>query len=265
MYGKFSENILYSPDKAATGSRHAAFSDIPRRGRPPDRGLGRRGNRAGQAAPAAQDRGASDRLRRRSRPRDAHLGSGGRLTLLRRAARGRATRSAPRWSTARTRMRTRTRARGARPRRGALVNIVDNLEDSQFITPAIVDRDPVTVAIGTEGAAPVLARRIKADLEERLPAALGRLARRARRSAPAPMRCRWAASAAILGATLFRARPRGAEGRRGRRPPGAGGIAVGRPRRPPRGRAMSGSSGTGPGDPELLTLKARRRCIRPTW
>jgi uroporphyrin-III C-methyltransferase/precorrin-2 dehydrogenase/sirohydrochlorin ferrochelatase len=60
---------------------------------------------------------------------------------------------------------------------GALVNIVDNLADSQFITPAIVDRDPVTVAIGTEGAAPVLARAIKADLEERLPASLGTLAR----------------------------------------------------------------------------------------
>jgi len=60
---------------------------------------------------------------------------------------------------------------------GALVNIVDNLADSQFITPAIVDRDPVTVAIGTEGAAPVLARKIKADLEERLPASLGVLAR----------------------------------------------------------------------------------------
>jgi len=60
---------------------------------------------------------------------------------------------------------------------GALVNIVDNLADSQFITPAIVDRDPVTVAIGTEGAAPVLARAIKADLEERLPTSLGALAR----------------------------------------------------------------------------------------
>ncbi|MGK7754750.1 MULTISPECIES: siroheme synthase CysG [unclassified Roseovarius] len=60
---------------------------------------------------------------------------------------------------------------------GALVNIVDNLQDSAFITPAIVDRDPVTVAIGTEGAAPVLARAIKADLEERLPATLGTLAR----------------------------------------------------------------------------------------
>lgn len=60
---------------------------------------------------------------------------------------------------------------------GALVNIVDNLEDSDFITPAIVDRAPVTVAIGTEGAAPVLARAIKADIEERLPNSLGQLAR----------------------------------------------------------------------------------------
>ncbi len=60
---------------------------------------------------------------------------------------------------------------------GALVNLVDNLQDSQFITPAIVDRDPVTVAIGTEGAAPVLARAIKRDLEEKLSPALGSLAR----------------------------------------------------------------------------------------
>ncbi len=60
---------------------------------------------------------------------------------------------------------------------GVLVNIVDNLEGSDFITPAIVDRAPVTVAIGTEGAAPVLARAIKTDLEARLPEGLGILAR----------------------------------------------------------------------------------------
>ena len=60
---------------------------------------------------------------------------------------------------------------------GALVNMVDNLEASQFITPAIVDRDPVTVAIGTEGAAPVLARKIKAHLEGFLAPTLGTLAR----------------------------------------------------------------------------------------
>jgi uroporphyrin-III C-methyltransferase/precorrin-2 dehydrogenase/sirohydrochlorin ferrochelatase len=63
---------------------------------------------------------------------------------------------------------------------GALTNIVDNLEGSQFITPAIVDRDPVTVAIGTEGTAPVLARSIKADIEQMLPSALGPMARAAR-------------------------------------------------------------------------------------
>ena len=60
---------------------------------------------------------------------------------------------------------------------GAIVNVVDNLEASDFITPAIVDRDPVTIAIGTEGAAPVLARAIKAKLEEQLPPSLGVLAR----------------------------------------------------------------------------------------
>lgn len=59
----------------------------------------------------------------------------------------------------------------------ALVNCVDNLEGSDFITPAIVDRDPVCVAIGTEGAAPVLARAIKADVERKLDANIGLLAR----------------------------------------------------------------------------------------
>ena len=60
---------------------------------------------------------------------------------------------------------------------GVTLNVVDNLEASDFITPAIVDRDPVTVAIGTEGAAPVLARAIKTDLEASLPTGLGPLAR----------------------------------------------------------------------------------------
>ncbi|SHJ92891.1 uroporphyrinogen-III C-methyltransferase [Shimia gijangensis] len=63
---------------------------------------------------------------------------------------------------------------------GIPANIVDNLADSAFITPAIVDRDPVTIAIGTEGAAPVLARALKADLEEHLSPRLGLLARAGR-------------------------------------------------------------------------------------
>jgi len=60
---------------------------------------------------------------------------------------------------------------------GVLTNIVDNLDESEFITPALIDRDPVTIAIGTEGTAPVLARKIKAEIEATLPNELGILAR----------------------------------------------------------------------------------------
>lgn len=59
------------------------------------------------------------------------------------------------------------------------VNVVDQPADCDFYTPAIVDRTPVTVAIGTEGAAPVLAREIRAHLEAVLPAQLGRVAEKA--------------------------------------------------------------------------------------
>ena len=60
---------------------------------------------------------------------------------------------------------------------GKFVNVVDNLAESDFITPAIVDRSPVTVAIGTEGSAPVLARGLKAAIESQLPASIGTLAK----------------------------------------------------------------------------------------
>jgi len=56
------------------------------------------------------------------------------------------------------------------------VNIVDDLKNSDFLTPAIVDRSPVTIAIGTEGTAPVLARKIKAQIEEIVPSYTGVLA-----------------------------------------------------------------------------------------
>ena len=59
---------------------------------------------------------------------------------------------------------------------GALVNVVDRPELCDAITPAIVDRDPLVVAIGTEGAAPVLAREVRGALETMLEPGLGRLA-----------------------------------------------------------------------------------------
>ncbi|MDP1839159.1 MAG: siroheme synthase CysG [Reyranella sp.] len=57
------------------------------------------------------------------------------------------------------------------------VNVVDRPRLSSFIMPAIVDRAPITIAISTGGAAPALARRIRAEIERAMPAALGRLAR----------------------------------------------------------------------------------------
>ncbi|WP_299614301.1 siroheme synthase CysG [uncultured Tateyamaria sp.] len=141
---------------------------------------------------------------------------------------------------------------------GALVNIVDNLADSQFITPAIVDRDPVTVAIGTEGAAPVLARAIKADLEERLPTSLGTLARIGKAF-------RKAADALPFGRArrdfwrdyYFNAGPKAiATGDEAVQPALDDLLADHLMRDARKGHVAF--VGAGPGDPELLTLKARK-------
>ncbi|MEM1234806.1 MAG: NAD(P)-dependent oxidoreductase [Pseudomonadota bacterium] len=56
------------------------------------------------------------------------------------------------------------------------VNVVDQPHLCDLTTPSLVDRDPVVIAIGTEGTAPVLARQIKTQLEEQLPQTLGGLA-----------------------------------------------------------------------------------------
>ncbi|MBM7070255.1 siroheme synthase CysG [Actibacterium sp. 188UL27-1] len=142
---------------------------------------------------------------------------------------------------------------------GAMVNIVDNLEDSQFITPAIVDRDPVTVAIGTEGAAPVLARAIKRDLEAQLPATLGTLARIGKTF-------RHVAEALPMGRARrdFWSEFYFQTGARDLEQGGAGGVLAGL--HTLFGRHLTAQDkpgavafvGAGPGDPDLLTLKARK-------
>ncbi len=63
---------------------------------------------------------------------------------------------------------------------GVPVNVPDKPALCSFVMPAIVDRGEVTIAIGTEGAAPVLAQRLRAWLERELPLRLDRLARLAR-------------------------------------------------------------------------------------
>ncbi|MDO9214636.1 MAG: siroheme synthase CysG [Methylococcales bacterium] len=57
-----------------------------------------------------------------------------------------------------------------------LVNVVDNPELCSFIFPAIIDRSPIIVAVSSGGAAPVLARLLRAKIETIVPPSYGRLA-----------------------------------------------------------------------------------------
>jgi uroporphyrin-III C-methyltransferase/precorrin-2 dehydrogenase/sirohydrochlorin ferrochelatase len=141
---------------------------------------------------------------------------------------------------------------------GVAVNIVDRPELSTFITPAIVDRDPVVVGISTGGTAPVLARRLRAAIETLLPSRLGRLAQFAEsfRSAVAalvpegrPRRAFWESvfEGPVAQAVLAGDEPAAREtmlslvNRRGAQGVSEGSVAI---------------VGAGPGDPDLLTLKA---------
>lgn len=60
--------------------------------------------------------------------------------------------------------------------RGLLVNVVDRPEHCDFTTPAIVDRSPVLIAVGTGGASAGMAKAIRQRLETLLPDGLGKLA-----------------------------------------------------------------------------------------
>ncbi len=59
---------------------------------------------------------------------------------------------------------------------GLPVNVMDDLAHSSFIFPAIVDRGDVVIAIGTGGASPVVARRVRERIEAALPSRIGELA-----------------------------------------------------------------------------------------
>jgi uroporphyrin-III C-methyltransferase / precorrin-2 dehydrogenase / sirohydrochlorin ferrochelatase len=146
---------------------------------------------------------------------------------------------------------------------GLPVNVMDDLAHSTFIFPAIVDRGDVVVAIGTGGASPVVARRVRERIEAALPARIGDLANfigRFRKSihgriAEFALRRRfWERIVdGPIGALVL-------AGRRGEAEAALNNIAD-----PSRFAAQSGAVegrvtlvGAGPGDPDLLTVKALR-------
>ncbi len=143
---------------------------------------------------------------------------------------------------------------------GVPVNVPDRPHLSTFALGAIVDRGTVTVAIGTEGAAPVLATQLRASIEQELHPRLGRLADIARdyRDAVAATiphgpgrRAFWDdvfsgdAAQSILAGNEEAGRA-AIEAR----------LADEHAGTPRNGRVIL--VGAGPGDPDLLTLKAVR-------
>ena len=142
--------------------------------------------------------------------------------------------------------------------RNVPVNVPDRPDLSSFSMPSIVDRDPITIAISSGGAAPVLVRSIRAKLEALLPAKLGELARFADRH-------RAEVKARLSGFDVRRRFwERFFDGPLARRVLAGEEVADSEMTREisrDQGDRPSGSVaivGAGPGDPELLTFKALR-------
>ncbi len=137
---------------------------------------------------------------------------------------------------------------------GVMINVVDTPDKCDFISPAIVDRDPVVVAIGTEGAAPVLARQIKAELEERLPPSTGLMARVAKKFRHAVEVLPFGRVRRDYWAEYFKKDIRDENAAREFLEQHLQEVVNEQEK-----RGHISILGAGPGDPELLTLKARKR------
>jgi uroporphyrin-III C-methyltransferase/precorrin-2 dehydrogenase/sirohydrochlorin ferrochelatase len=144
------------------------------------------------------------------------------------------------------------------------VNVVDDRELSGFIMPAIVDRSPVIVAVGSSGDAPVLTRRLREKLESFLPQRLGALARLAGRLRPLVKARVTSARERRKFWEQFFDGPFGADvlaGRENADSPALErriGESLSNLPRPLRMEGEVALVGAGPGDPGLLTLRALR-------
>ena len=144
-------------------------------------------------------------------------------------------------------------------RQGALVNCVDDGERSNVLFPALVDRGPVVVAISTGGASPTLARRLRERIEAALPESIGSLARylggrrqRIREALPALRERQRFWDRAIdseLAAQVARGDVAAAD------------ATLERVLAEPQTAGLVSLVGGGPGDPDLLTIKALR-CLQ---
>lgn len=147
------------------------------------------------------------------------------------------------------------RARAA----GIPVNVMDDLTHSTFIFPAIVDRGDVVVAVGTGGSSPVVARRVREKIESILPARIGDLAAfigrwrkpmQARLPEMSDRRTFWERIVdGPIGALVLSGREREAERALN---------AIEDPVAFASERGFVTLVGAGPGDPDLLTVKALR-------
>ncbi len=138
-----------------------------------------------------------------------------------------------------------------------LVNSVDDPPHCRFMVPAIVDRSPLLIAIATNGASPVLARQIRTQLESTIPSAMGQLVKfsgqwrarvKAKISNPDQRRVFWEdVYASGIKEQIFQGNQSHAEQLMAQ---ALAGWQL------PKGEVYL--VGAGPGDPELLTLKALR-------
>jgi uroporphyrin-III C-methyltransferase/precorrin-2 dehydrogenase/sirohydrochlorin ferrochelatase len=145
---------------------------------------------------------------------------------------------------------------------GIPVNISDDPELCDFIMPALVDRSPVLIAIGSGGTSPLLTRMLKARFETTIPAAYGRVAefagqyrQRVKDSIPNMTRRRRFWETMIAGPVaehLFSGQEESAAALMDK----LLGEAATDGDSPPRGEVYL--VGTGPGDPDLLTFRALR-------
>lgn len=142
-------------------------------------------------------------------------------------------------------------------RQGVWVNSVDDIPHCRFMFPAIIDRSPLMISVASNGASPVLSRQLRTQLETLIPQQLGRLAQfagdwrpqvKARIASPEQRRIFWEnLFAGPLREQVF-----------------AGQLEQANQTlqqalsdwQTPRGEVYL--VGAGPGDPELLTLKALR-------